>query len=86
MSTLTFVVYLEKYKQSAYTEEVEGWPDSEEKDKYLRDLKRLQDLMIHSKKGYGSEAIGYLKASLRSKYPVAYKAFQKELGWSCTST
>ncbi len=41
---------LEKYKDSPYIAEVEGWPDSEGKDKYLRDLKRLKDIMIRSKK------------------------------------
>jgi hypothetical protein len=46
---------LEQYKHSVYIEEVEGWPDSEAKDSYLRDLKRLRDAMIHSKKlGYGA--------------------------------
>jgi len=35
--------------------------------------------MIHLKKGYGSEAMGYLRASLRDKYPLAYEAFIKEL-------
>ena len=35
--------------------------------------------MIHSKMGHGSEAPGYLKASLRNKYPVVYETFKKEL-------
>ncbi len=71
---------VEKYEHSAYVEEVEGWPDSEETDKYLRDLKRLRHLMIHSKIGYGSQATGHLKASLRNKYPVACEACEEELG------
>src|SRR5215208_6620603 len=40
---------LERYCYSPYIEEVEAWPDSEGKDSYLRDLKRLKDVMIHSK-------------------------------------
>ncbi len=36
--------------------------------------------MIHSKMRLCSVAIGYLKASLRHKYPKAYEAFQEELG------
>ena len=33
-------------------------------------------MMIHSKWGYGSEAIGYLRVSLRNRWPVAYEAFE----------
>lgn len=43
-------------------------------------MKRLRDLVIHSKLGYGSETIGYLKASLKNNYPVAYEALEGELG------
>jgi hypothetical protein len=42
-------------------------------------MKRLQDVMIHSKRGYRSKTIGYLRVSLRNKYPIGYEAFEKEL-------
>ncbi len=71
---------LEKYKDSPYIAEVEGWPDSEGKDKYLRDLKRLKDIMIRSKKlGYGSYTMGMIYGKLKSKYPEAHEAFEREL-------
>ena len=70
---------LEKYRHSAYIEEVEGWPDSEAKDRYLKDLKQLKDVMIHSKVGYIGYAGGAILGALRSKYPQAHEAFEKEL-------
>ncbi len=71
---------LEKYKDSPYIAEVEGWPDSEGKDKYLRDLKRLKGIMIRSKKlGYGSYAMGMIYGKLKNKYPRAHEVFSKEL-------
>ncbi len=71
---------IEKYSHSPYIAEVEEWPDSEGKDKYLRDLKRLRDVMIHSKKlGYGGHAMGMIYGRLRNKYPQAHEAFEEEL-------
>ncbi len=71
---------LEKYKDSPYIAEVEGWPDSEGKDKYLRDLKRLKDIMIRSKKlGYGGYAMGMIYGKLKNKYPEAHEVFGREL-------
>ncbi len=70
---------LEKHKQSPYLrEKIEQLLESDEKQ--LRELMRLRDMMIESKKGYGSEAMGYLKVHLRDKYPLAYEAFEEELG------
>ena len=37
-------------------------------------------MMIQSKMGLCSEAMGYLKASLRHEYLKAYEAFQEQLG------
>jgi len=71
---------LEKYKDSPYIEEVEGWPHSEGKDKYLGDLKRLRDIMIRSKRlGYGSYTMGMIYGKLKSKYPEAHKVFGREI-------
>ena len=71
---------LGKYKHSPYLEEVEAWLQSETKDSYLRDLKRLRDLMIHSKKlGYGGFAMGMIYGKLKNKYPKAHEEFKKEL-------
>jgi len=71
---------LEKYRYSPYIEEVEGWPESEARDSYLRDLKRLRDVMIHSKMlSYGSFAMGMIYGKLKNKYPIAYEMFTNEL-------
>ncbi len=74
---------LEKHKQSPYLrEKIEqlSESESEERERQLRELVRLRDMMIHSKKlGYGGQAMAYLKASLRDKYPEAYETFKKEL-------
>jgi hypothetical protein len=70
----------ERYRHSSYIDEVQGWPDSEAKDSYLRDLKRLRDVMIHSKKlGYGGFAMGMIYGKLKNKYPKAHQAFNEEL-------
>jgi hypothetical protein len=61
-------------------EEVEEWPDSEAKDRYLRDLKQLRDVMIHSKVSYIDYAGGAILGALRSRYPQAHEAFKEELG------
>ncbi len=69
---------LEKHRQSPYLrEQMEQLLESDEKQ--LRELMRLRDLMIHLKKGYGGQAMSYLKVHLRDKYPEAYEAFQEEL-------
>ncbi len=69
---------LEKHKQSPYLrEKMEQLLESDEKQ--LRELMRLREMMIELKKGYGGQAMAYLKASLRNKYPEAYEAFQEEL-------
>lgn len=70
---------LRMYEHSPYIEEVEGWPESKEKDSYLKDLKRLRDLMIHSKLGYGSYPSGLAMTNLRNRYSQAYETFNKEL-------
>jgi hypothetical protein len=70
---------LRKYEHSPYIEELEGWPDSKEKDSYLKDLKRLRYLMIHSKLGYGSYPSGLAMTNLRNRYPQAYETLNKEL-------
>jgi len=70
---------LEKHRHSPYIEEVEGWPTSEAKDHYLKDLKQLRDVMIHSNLGYIGYAGGAILGALRSKYPQAHEAFEKEL-------
>jgi len=56
-------------------------PDSEAKDGYLRDLKRLRDMMIHSKKlGYGRYPMDLAMANLRNKYLEAHDTLERELG------
>ncbi len=70
---------LEKYSHSAYIDEVEGWPDSEAKDNYLRDLRQLRDMLVHSKAGYIGYAGGAILGRLKSRYPEAHDVFKKEL-------
>lgn len=55
-------------------------PDSEEKEKYLKGLRRAKDAMIDMKLGYGSQAMSYLIADWKDRYPEAYEAFEEELG------
>ena len=71
---------MEKHGYSPYIAEVEGWPDSEGKDEYLRDLKRQRDVMIRSGKlGYGGYAMGIVYGKLSNKYPEAHEAFEEGL-------
>ena len=72
---------LEKYRYpSLYIEQVEGWPESEERDHYLKGLRQLRDVMVHSKVGYIGYAGGAILGRLKSRYPEAHDVFKKELG------
>ncbi len=71
---------LERHKQSAYLKEkMDQLSESEDGERQLQELIGLRDLMICWKMGQGSEAMGYIRVSLRNKYPEAYEAFQEEL-------
>jgi hypothetical protein len=71
---------LERYSHSSpYIQEVEGWPDSEARDNYLKDLRQLRDVMVHSKGGYIGYAGGAILGKLKNRYPQAHDAFKKEL-------
>ena len=71
---------LERYGcPSPYIEEVEGWPESELRKHYLRDLKQLRDVMVHSKVGYIGFAGGAILWRLKSKYPEAHDVLRREL-------
>jgi len=71
---------LERYgRPSPYIEEVEGWPKSEVRDRYLKDLRQLRDVMVHSKVGYVGYAGGAILGRLKSRYPEAHDVFEKEL-------
>ena len=71
---------LEKYGcPSPYIEEVEGWTKSEARDRYLKDLRQLRDVMVHSKVGYIGYAGGAILGKLKSKYPEAHEVFRREL-------
>lgn len=71
---------LDKYScPSPYIEEVEGWPESEARDNYLKDLRRLRDVMVHSKVGYIGFAGGAILGRLKCRYPEAHEVFKKEL-------
>jgi hypothetical protein len=73
---------LERYScPSLYIQEVEGWPESEARDHYVKDLRQLRDVMVHSKVGYIGFAGGAIHGRLKSRYPEAHDVFMEELGY-----
>jgi hypothetical protein len=66
---------------SAYIERKEReLPDSEEKDKYLKNLRNLKWLMISSRLGGVGYAGGIALTNFKNSFPEAHEAFQEELG------
>ncbi len=55
-------------------------PDSEEKDKYLKNLRNLKRLMIASRLGGVDYTGGMALTNFKNSFPEAYEAFQEELG------
>jgi hypothetical protein len=55
-------------------------PDSEERDKYLKELRSFKNAMIHMRLGYGSQPMAYILTIWKDRYPEAYEAFEEELG------
>ncbi len=55
-------------------------PDSEEKEKYLKELRSFKNAMVHMKLGYGSQPMAYILTIWKDRYPEAYEAFEEELG------
>jgi hypothetical protein len=71
---------LDKYKHSPYLEEVAGWPDSDARENYLRDLRQLRDVMVKTRKlGYGGYAMNMIYRKLKDRYPNAHGVFEEEL-------
>lgn len=70
--TLVPSPYIERMKKEL--------PDSEEKERYLKELRSFKNAMIHMRLGYGSQAMSYLPVDWKSRHPEAYEAFQEELG------
>lgn len=71
---------LEWYQDSPYIEEQRStYPNNPDKDCYLEALKRLRNVMIHFKLGYGSREMAMLMVNSKRRYPEAYKAFEAEL-------
>ena len=56
-----------------------GWSESEARDRYIKDLRRLKDVMVHSKVGYVGYAGGAIPGKLKNRYPQAHDVFRKEL-------
>ncbi len=54
-------------------------PDSKEKERYLKALRKAKNAMIDMRLGYGSQAMSYLLVDWKDRYPEAYEAFQEEL-------
>ncbi len=65
---------------STYIEEAQKYPDSDLKITYLKDLRILKGNMSLSRDGYDTPAVARSISVLRNKYPLAYAAFEKELG------
>ncbi len=55
-------------------------PDSEEKERYLKALRRAKNAMIDMRLGYGSQVMSYLLVDWKNRHPEAYEAFEEELG------
>jgi len=71
---------LEEYKTSPYIElQRRTYPNNPDKDEYLKALVRLRHHMIMFKLGYGDRIRAMAHANLKSRYPEAHKAFQREL-------
>ncbi len=65
---------------STYIEEAQKYPDSDLKITYLKDLRILKGNMSLSRDGYDTPAVARSISMLRNKYPLAYAAFEEELG------
>lgn len=65
---------------STYIEEAQKYPGSELKIIYLKDLRILKGNMSLSRDGYNAPAVARSISVLRFKYPLAYAAFEEELG------
>ncbi len=55
-------------------------PDSEKKNKYLKNLRNLKWLMIASRLGGVDYTGGMALTNFKNSFPEAYEAFQEELG------
>ena len=70
----------DRFMPSAYMERKKReLLDSEEKDKYLRKLRNLKNLMITSKLGGLGYEGGIALGGLRNNHPEAYERLQEEL-------
>ena len=70
---------LEKCRHSPYIEQIEALPDSEYREKWLKDLRELRKIMILFRLGYGGYAMGMIFGKLKNRHPEAHDAFKKEL-------
>jgi hypothetical protein len=70
---------LEKYRHSPYIEQIEALPDSEYKEKWLKDLRELKKIMVLFRLGYGGYAMGMIYGKLKNKHPEAHRVFEEEL-------
>lgn len=71
---------LETYRTSPYIEEQKRtYPNNPDKEGYLEALARLRHHTIMFKLGYGDRIRAMAHANLKSRYPEAHKAFQREL-------
>lgn len=72
---------LKRCEHSPYLEKMRrGLPDTDENREHLKNLERLRNQMIHMKLGYGCQGLGMMLHSLKTRYPQAHEAFEKEIG------
>jgi hypothetical protein len=70
---------LERYSHSPYIEKVEALPESEYRERWLKQLRELRKIMILFKLGYGGYAMGMVYGKLKSRHPEARRGFEKEV-------
>jgi hypothetical protein len=52
-------------------------PDSEEKERYLKEPRSFKNAMIDVRLGYGSQPMAYVPTIRKDGYPEAFEAFEK---------
>jgi hypothetical protein len=71
---------LEKYKYSLHIAQIEAIPESEYREKWLKDLRELRKIMILFRLGYGGYAMGMIFGKLRTATRKPVKLLRKIRG------
>lgn len=70
---------LERYRHSPNIQQIEALPESEHREKWIKDLRELRKIMILFRLGYGGYAMGMIYGKLKNRHPEAHDAFKREL-------